>query len=182
MRPLPAIFLSIMGLFSFLASSSAEPPPMKIIHYRGVADFRVPASWKEEYSDLDGATFYEDKPDSGTFRLKVITLSAPAEVKPDSAVEILNTLKQVQGKAERRPDGNALARSEQVTVDRGHEIKIFYWFTANALPPAHARICTFSYTILKRQENDPQVKRELEMLDREIRAAKFSPEVGVTPK
>ncbi len=152
---------------------------MKQIHYRGgVVDFRIPASWKEEYSDTDGGTFYEDKADSGTFRLKVITLKTPSTVKADSALEILNSLKQVQGKGERQANGTAFARFEQITVDRGQEIKIFYWFVTNALPPAHARILTFSYTILKRRENDSQTKQELEILEREIRAAKFSPVVG----
>ena len=153
---------------------------MKPIRYRGgIVDFRIPFSWKEEYSDMDGGTFYEDQPDSGTFRLKVIGLQASSEAKAKSALEILNSLKQVQGKGERQPNGTAMAQVEQDTVDRGQEIKIFYWIVAKLVPPMNARILTFSYTILKRCESDPQTQRDLEMLDREIRAAKYSSEVGV---
>ena len=70
------ILLNIVGIFSFLSSScDKQPQKMKTISYRGrVVEFRIPSSWKEEYSDIDGGTFYGDKPDSGTFRLKIITL------------------------------------------------------------------------------------------------------------
>jgi len=96
---------------------------MKTINYRGgVVTFRIPSSWKEEYSDTDGGTFFEDKPDSGTFRIKVITLRSPSEITRDSALTILNTLKQAQGKAERMKDGNALACYEDLAIDRGHKI------------------------------------------------------------
>ena len=172
-----------MGIFSFLTSSHAEPPKMKTINYRGgVVEFRIPASWKEEYSDTDGGTFYEDKPDSGTFRLKMLTFQSPSEITRDSAVQILNSLKQVQGKAECQDNGNALARYEESVVDGGDKIKIFYWTISNLVPPKNARIASFSYTILQSQEHDPKIIQELEMLDREVRAAEFSAEIGVTPK
>jgi hypothetical protein len=35
---------------------------MKTIVYRGgVVTFRIPAHWQEEYSDIEGGTFYEDR-------------------------------------------------------------------------------------------------------------------------
>jgi hypothetical protein len=63
-------------------SDPKEPPVMKTISYRGgVVTFRIPESWNEEYSDTDGGTFYEDKPDSGTLRLKLITAESPSEIR-----------------------------------------------------------------------------------------------------
>ena len=172
-----------MGIFSFRGSSQAESPKMKTINYRGgVIEFRIPATWKEEYSDTDGGTFYEDKPDSGTFRLKIITAQSASEITRESALQVLNSLKQVQGRGELQPNGNALARHEESNVDRGHKIKIFYWIICNPVPPRHARIATFSYTILQSQEDSPQILSELELLDREIRAAEFSSEMGISPK
>jgi len=151
---------------------------MKTVNYGdGVVEFRVPASWKEEHTD-DGSTFYEDKRDSGTFRLHLITATAPAGSMPTSAADVLKTIGQAHGRAELLPNGNALARSEKSTVDRGYEIKIFYWFVANLVSPQNARIATFSYTILAKLERNPHVLAEVQMLDREIRVAEFATETG----
>lgn len=156
---------------------------MKTINYLGgVVQFQIPIQWKEEYSDVDGGTFYDEKPDSGTFRLKIITAKSPSEITNDSAVQILGSFRQTAGKSERLSNANALAKFEELSVDRGHKIKILYWMIANPIPPDHARIATFSYTILESKEHDPQTIREIEMFDREVRTARFSSEIGVTPK
>ena len=43
---------------------------LKTIIYRGgIARFRVPHSWVEEYEPEGGGTFYEDGPDTGTLRM-----------------------------------------------------------------------------------------------------------------
>jgi hypothetical protein len=45
---------------------------MKRIAYRGgIVSFVIPDVWLEEYEGEGGATFYEDKPGSGTLRLNV---------------------------------------------------------------------------------------------------------------
>jgi len=59
-------------------------------------------------------------------------------------------------------------------------LDITYWSVANVVPPDHARIAHFSYTILDRQQHDARYQRELALLDREVRAAVFSPHLGVT--
>ena len=156
---------------------------MKSINYRGgVVEFRIPTTWKEEYSDTDGGTFYEDRPDAPTFRLKIITARSHSDITRDSAAQVVNSFKQVQGRGERQPNGNALARYEESGVDRDHKIRIFYWIVCNPVPPKTVRIATFSYTILQSQESDARIVQEIELLDREIRAAEFSTELGVTPK
>jgi hypothetical protein len=160
-------------------SGSKEPPVMKTISYRGGAvTFRIPESWNEEYSDTDGGTFYEDKPDSGTLRLKLITAESPSEITSDSATSLLNTLRVVKGQAMRQPNGNAFARYEEESVDRGQKIKILYWLVANPVPPKHTRIATFSYTILRRKQRDSVTMHDIQMLEKEILEARFTTELG----
>jgi hypothetical protein len=53
--------------------------------------------------------------------------------------------------------------------------RITFWSVAQPIPPDHARIANFSYTLRAHQMNDPQYQRELEILDREIRAIELYP-------
>jgi hypothetical protein len=76
------------------------------------------------------------------------------------------------------PNGNALATAAESSIERGQKVKTFYWFLANPVPPKHARLATFSYTILQEQEQSPGFTRELQALNEEIRAAEFSKEIG----
>jgi hypothetical protein len=168
-------------------SSPAQPPvggepPLKTISYRGgLVTFQIPAHWAEEYEPEGGGTFYEDAPDSPTFRLQTITMKSPSPVTAESAPDILSSLRQAAtAPVERLPSGCALLRYTQSTVDRGHRLFITYWSVAQVVPPHHARIANFSYTLLERQRNDARFQRELELLDREVRASIFSPELGVT--
>jgi len=73
----------------------------------------------------------------------------------------------------------AVFKYTQGNSERGTRLTIFYWVVANPLPPNHARIATFSYTILAEQRNQPQIRQDVEMLEAEIAAATFSPELGV---
>lgn len=167
-------------------SSSFDESAMKTIVYRGgVVVFRIPARWREEYSDMEGGMFYEDRPNSGTLRLRIITMSSPKELESHSAIDVLhvvqNSLKggNVKGTFTSRKDGNALLKYEQATSEQGRALMIFNWIIANPLPPGHARVATFSYTALAEQRNRRQLQRELEMLEAEIEAARFSPSLGV---
>ena len=59
-------------------SSPPNQPVMKSIVYRGgVVRFRIPAHWREEYSDNEGGMFYGDHSQSGTLRLTIITAAQP---------------------------------------------------------------------------------------------------------
>lgn len=56
-------------------------PELKTVSYRGgVVSFRIPAHWREKYTPDGGGSFYEDPPDSPTFRLEVVTARAPSPV------------------------------------------------------------------------------------------------------
>jgi hypothetical protein len=156
-------------------------PELKTISYRGgLVSFRIPADWREEYAPDGGASFYEDAPDSPTFRLEVITAKSPSPLTQASSPDVLAALGQsASGSIERLPNGCALIRYTQSAVDRGHQLLITYWSVAHVIPPDHARVATFSYTMLDRQHGDARFQRELELLDREIRASIFSPGLGV---
>jgi hypothetical protein len=156
-------------------------PLLKTVTYRGgVVTFRIPAHWVEEYEPDGGGTFYDKAPNSGTLRLRVITAEAPSPVTTASAPDVLAGLPQSAGApTERLPNGCALVRYVQSAVERGERLFITYWTVAHIIPPRNARIATFSYTLLERQRNDARFRSELELLDREIRASIFSPELGV---
>ncbi|HEY8203857.1 MAG TPA: hypothetical protein VIF81_03940 [Pyrinomonadaceae bacterium] len=148
----------------------------KTINYRGgIVTFRIPSNWREEYEPEGGGTFYDDNPDSGTLRLNVITAKAPMPITAQSGPDILAGLVRASEIAESLPNNCALARYEQRTEEQGHPIHITYWSIAQPLPPSHARVATFSYTMRAHQRNDPHFQAELDMLDREIRAVTFAP-------
>jgi hypothetical protein len=173
-----------MTFLKKVLSSSVESGMKTIVYRGGVVTFRVPAHWREESSDMDGGVFYEDRADSGTLRLKVITVATPKELEAGSAIDILrvaqNGLKRsnVEGTIMAREDGNALFRYEDSASEQGRALTIFYWMIANPVPPHHARVVTFSYTVLAEHRNEPELQRGLAMLEAEIEAARFSPELG----
>jgi hypothetical protein len=176
-------------LRKLIGSSGAPPaqrsvdgePPLKTISYRGgLVTFQIPAHWKEEYEPEGGGTFYEDAADSPIFRLQTLTFKSPSPITAEFAPDVLSS----RGKSETAPverlaSGCALVRYTQSVVDRGEQLLIIYWSVAHVIPPYHARIANFSYTLLERQRDDARFQRELELLDREVRASIFSPELGV---
>lgn len=172
----------IMGGLRSAQPSLGEDPPFKTISYRGgLVTFRIPAHWVEEYEPDGGGTFYDDAPDSATFRLETITMQAPSPLTAESAFEVLSSLRPAAtAPIERLPSGCALSPYTQSAVDRGHCLLITYWSIAHVVPPIHARIANFSYTLLERHRDDARFQRELEFLDREVRGSVFSPELGVT--
>jgi len=175
-----------LGSMTFWKKPPSPPdePVMKSIVYRGgVVTFRIPSHWHEEYSDVEGGTFYED-PDSGTMRLKII-LATTRQLHSYSAMDLLQPLieglKRMGQQCTKavRPDGNAVLKYEEAGLERGIPLTIFYWVVVNPLPPSHLRCATFSYAIPTVWRNERRVRRDLEMLEAEIDAATFSPEVGV---
>jgi len=168
------------------STPSTDHPKMKTIAYRGgIVTFRIPTHWREEYSDTDGGMFYEEHPDSGTLRLTIITMTVPEQRQETSALDVLRVVVNglakdgVEGTTNSRQDGNAVFRYEQASSEGGTRLAIFYWVVANPVPPNHARVATFSYTILAKHRKLPRVQHDLKMLDAEIDAASFLPELGV---
>jgi hypothetical protein len=162
-----------------------DKPAMKLIAYRGgVLTFRIPSHWREEYSDSKGGTFYEDRPDSGTLQLRVTTMINPGQLQRISGPDLLQIIvgqlakQSVEGTINGGKDGNAVLKYEQSISEQGTSLTIFYWVLANPLPDRHTRVATFSYTVLAERRNHREFQCELEMLESEIEAATFSPQIG----
>jgi hypothetical protein len=153
---------------------------VKTIAYRGgLVTFRIPDSWVEEYGDKGGGTFYEDRPDSGTLRLNVLTFESKSEVNSESIRQsLLRSQKGDDNQLDVLSNGNVLSRYTKSIRDEGSDLIMFYWELGNPLPPRTARLAIFSYTILASQQTDASLKRELEMLEHEIKQAAFSTQRG----
>jgi hypothetical protein len=165
------------------SKTPSEQPELKTINYRGgVVTFRIPSHWHEDYFADGGADFYAEAPDSPTFRLSVITLQSPLPITANSAPDMLAKLRQASYGIERLPSGLALIRYTHPDEDRGHRLLTTYWLVASPLPPSHARLASFSCTILERQQHNSSIQATIQMLDREIRSATFAAEIGVIPE
>ncbi len=134
---------------------------------------------------MEGGMFYEDRPNSGTLRIRVTTIKSAKDLHAGTAKDVLEVVarglkeKNVNSSTRDRMDGNAVLKYEEAAREQGKLLTIFYWLIANPLPPHRARVVTFSYAILAKQRELQSVQRDLEMLETEIESAIFSPETGV---
>ena len=74
----------------------------------------------------------------------------------ESAPDILAGLVATSERSETLANNCAVVRYEQRAEEQGHPLLITYWSVAQPLPPNHARVATFSYTMRAHQRNDPQ--------------------------
>jgi hypothetical protein len=153
---------------------------LKDINYRGgIVKFKIPVNWVEHYEEDGGGTFYEDAPNTGTLRLNVLTVKAPADSKGNLSVEALSIASSSEpNNIEILSNGNALTRSIERTKEQGQKITLYWWFVAKTIPPNYVRVANFSYTILTSQENIDTFKNEFKLLDEQIKNCEFHPELG----
>lgn len=154
------------------------PSEWKTITYRGgVIEFRIPSTWVEEYDDHDGGTFYEPTSGSATLRLNVLTLRSPSPVTSDTPLDLLRPRADERGaELVGLPNGNALISFSTQAEEDGIPIVLHRWEVANAVPPLHARLALFSLTTLASERK--RVSADLRWLEEEIRASRFSAELG----
>jgi len=153
---------------------------MKSIAYRGgIVAFRVPATWKEEYEPQGGGTFYDDRPDSGTLRLNVLTFEAPeGKLPPDGhAYFAAKPLKEGE-RLVRTLQGDGLKLAKKATEDRGTKIDVYSWQLAHCAPPQKLYLASFTWTLLSSQSADPKFQQEMAFLIEEISHAQFHPDLG----
>jgi hypothetical protein len=144
--------------------------PSKTITYRGgLVSFCLPAHWREEYEPEGGGTFYEDRPDSGTLRLNVVSL----ESKDVPSKQMVSTVFPV-GSFTILSNECPIRRSIKEAQEEGHHLHIHSWEIAVPVPPHGMRVICFRHTILANQENDPAIAAELTYLEHCIQAAEFS--------
>jgi hypothetical protein len=151
---------------------------MKEIIYRGgLVRFHVPSSWVEEYQPEGGGTFYEDRDDSGTLRLNVLTFASKEPVTSNGIPQLFKEMSLTHNSIDLRalPNGNVLLKYADRAVEEGEELLIYYWQLGNPVPPKHLRIADFSFTILASQSSDTEIIEQVRMLDGEIAGAEFAP-------
>jgi hypothetical protein len=150
---------------------------LKNICYRGgIARFDIPASWKEEYEPSGGATFYEDRPDSGTLRLNVLSFSCNGKETGDQMVASLIAKSGYTA----LHDGLAIKQYVKSAEEDGEALLIHHWEVAVPVEGCNARLAIFSFTILASQVKDKQVRQEVELLGRCIQDGEFAREQGVS--
>ena len=143
----------------------------KTIEYRGgVVSFEIPSSWKEEYEPKGGGTFYEDRSDSGTLRLNVLSFS---QKDSRSSEDILRML-MAKDHQEVLSCGFPVKIYTKVCEENGESLHLYRWDISVPVPPASFNVVCFSYTIVSGQETDPRIKEELRMISHMVRTARFS--------
>lgn len=148
---------------------------IKMISYRGgLVFFALPIAWREECEPDGGATFYEERPGSGTLRLNVLSFSS----KDVPAAKMAATAFP-KGSFELLPDGFPLRRTVADGEEKGQRLRLHSWEIAVPVSPHSLRMVVFRHTILAGQEKDQEIVQELEFIDRSIRAGTFSQEKGI---
>jgi hypothetical protein len=163
-----------------IATALSSKNEMKEIKYRGgVVRFFVPKNWIENYETDGGGMFYEDAPDTGTFRLNLITVMPPTPLKSDAAFDTLSLMNSVKPDSiERLQNGNAITSWVEHSSEQEQAITVYWWHVANPVPPNHIRIANFSYAVLASQESSPTTKTEVQMLANSISNAAFHSTLG----
>lgn len=148
---------------------------LKPIAYRGgIVRFEIPSDWIEEYEPSGGGTFYENRPDSGTLRLNVLSFSSkdtPAEemarsVFKDKTTDVL-------------PSGFLMRHYIKAAEEKGEGLEIYRWEVAVPIEPFSLRLVMFAHTIVEGQQSDPRIAAELKMIAHSVLKAEFSQEEGV---
>jgi hypothetical protein len=176
--------LRAIGDYQPAPVAEAAPGPdkdgMKTIRYRGgVVTFRIPAHWTEEYEEEGGGVFYDEDNETGTLRLNILTFASKTPVTARTAMSVLEPRREeYQAELIDLGHGNALLRYTDEAEEGGEALTIHYWQIANVVPPSHCRLAIFSYTVPTELANDEDVAAAVAMMEAELRACKFSVELG----
>ena len=167
-------------LFDRSTADEVVSTPFKEIAYRGgIVKFSIPADWSEFYDEAGNGVYYKEEPDSGTLRLNVVTFTAPDETKEIEIYALAESRAKLKaGKFMPLDNGNTLVTSQTESVENGINIGLHVWELYNAPDPMNGRIATFSFTLLSRQMKQQKYILQMEMLDEQIRDAKFADEIG----
>jgi len=141
---------------------------MQQIQFRsGEVTFPIPADWKVEVDQDGGGIFFDDRSNSGTLRLTVLTAKSPRPVSPKAGLDLLPSSASETGIL--LANGTALSSSINRAREDGQAITVFKWTLARAAPPQHARLALFTYTILSSLEADKQTLEEFAVVEAIVR-------------
>jgi len=151
---------------------------MKIINYRGgVVRFRLPSRWLEEYDEEGGGRFHDPEVESGTLYLNVMTFQSEAPVSAEAARGMLQVRADNVGTEITSPDDGLEHLHYQAEEEDG-EFVVWYWEVADTVPPHHARMAIFAFSVEADLADDEEVQEALSMLRQEIPRCEFSDRVG----
>jgi len=148
----------------------------KIIYRGGVAEFLLPEKWREEYDAKGGGTFYEDRKDSGTLRLNVLSFDSKNTPANEMALAAFP-----KASYEVMESGLPIRHYDESSIENGEKLKIYYWEIAIPVPPNSIRLAIFSHTVLDSPSTATNTQSELAFLNHSIRQASFSRDAGVGP-
>lgn len=143
---------------------------MTMCHRGGMARFDISASWKREDEPSGRASFYADRPDSGTLRFHLRGFSVNGKQTGDPLVESLiakSGYKMLHPAKENKQDVKSAEEDAETLPIHHGEIAI-------PVLGFSARLAIFSDMILASQAPDKQVRQEVELLGRCIQNGDFS--------
>jgi hypothetical protein len=150
--------------------------PLKTINYRGLLQFRIPASWTEA-SDKDGGGRYfaPGGGDTGVFRVSITSGTAqPGKAVDAIATSVLESYASQFGTlVQRLPSGMGMVSYDKSVEESGRPMVIRFWYLAQVILPNFLRIADFSYTLQAAVANDPRFIEERNLLDQEVKSAIF---------
>jgi hypothetical protein len=142
---------------------------MKVVQsLGGGAKFRIPKNWIEEREE-DLMMFYAPGPNAGTLRLSVLEARGSKAVDKAVPSTILKESQvQHKGKLEKLGQDRWLLTYAKRSKEKGESLYLAFWMVEEK---ASDRVTNsiFSYTLLEGQQDEPQYRAEIQMLDREIR-------------
>lgn len=149
-----------------------------IIYRGGIVTFGIPQAWREEYAPDGGGTFYEDKPDTGTLRLNVLSFEKKEALPLTAAAQEVFA----GGTYETLSAGFPVRRCVKKTEERGTDLHLHRWEILVPVLPGRWRLVCFTHTILASQEQTSAAQEELQLVDAIVRQAEYSTEPSVLPK
>jgi hypothetical protein len=145
----------------------------KPVSYRGgLVQFVVPRHWSEEHDPDGGATFWDERPHSGTLRLSVLGAKG-------ASCDALVAHFDKRGEFETLPNGLHCRRTERRASEDGVALAVHRWEIAVPVPPDRMRIVTFAWTVEIAHAADPANVADLRVVEAVVRQrATFSSAAG----
>jgi hypothetical protein len=150
---------------------------MKEIAYRGgLVRFSIPSDWKEEYDQDGGGLFHGAS--SGTLHLNVLTFAATDARAVDIEANARDMAAKHNGNVIVLREGEVMARYDRQETENGEAITFRTWAIHDRVDESNVRIVVFTYSLPSARFVDEKHKKQIDMIDREIRSARLANVVG----
>lgn len=174
--PILILALRLSPVIPFVCTMNIATKP--VVYRGGLVSFRIPENWREEYDPEGGGTFYEDKPDSGTLRLNVLSFEKKTALTLKDATREL-----FAGQPhEVLPCGLPMRHYVKETEERGTALRLYRWEVLIPVSPKQWRLACFTHTITAAQDETAQSQEELRLVNSIVREARYSTQPAFPPK